>query len=797
MFIKNFIMACFIFFSLNLYAKNIETIEHIQFEGLQSISKEEVLKSIIFNIGKKKYLSNINKSVKSLFQTGMFQDIKVFYVGKNIVFKVKERPIISRIFITGNKIIRLEMLNKYLTELGIKRGSIFNPFKIKIFIKKLEDYYQDIGKYQVHIKLLKLVSLKNIVELKIIINEGVSTKIKNIKIVGNRTFSNKKIESLFKLKSCSNHWYIWNYCIYSSKGLEKNIDRLKNFYLNQGYYHFYINSKKIYFSEKKNNVNITINFHEGKKYTISQIFFNGNLKKYKKLIQDQMEIHEKEIYNKSKIDLSVEKIRTILLDHGYLNSEVNVYPEVDDIKNNIILNFNIDIKKRYFVHNISFRGNIFTQDRILRREIKQKEGVFFNKNLIESGKKALEKTQYFSDIKILTQLLSNDSNQLDVIYIVKENQTGSLNFGLGYGLDTGISTNFSFSQDNLLGLGNSFRASIVKNNYQKYADILMLYPYFISDNINLSNRIFYNNYKYPSNGLSSFLNKTSGFETNFSFLINSSNQLNLGVGYSHNNIMDVYKKNILHSHNNVSDKSELQNIFINDITFNYSWIYNNLKYFYFPISGNQINISGKNTVPGSDNHFYKFMIDNVQYIPFNRANTFLFSYHAYMGLSNSLHQEKLPFYEKFYANNANNIRGFQLNTIGPKKIYKVDNKNICTGYKNNELCESLESQGGNAIIMMNLEFIVPTPLINKSYANFFRSSFFFDAGSIWDLDLKKIENFPDYNKFKNNIYFSSGIALRWFSPIGPLVFSYSYPLFIQQNRHYQIEHFQFNIGKNW
>ncbi|AHG60139.1 outer membrane protein assembly factor BamA [Buchnera aphidicola] len=800
MLIKKIFLSFFLFFSLTVCAKNTWTVKDIQFQGLKNFSKNETLKNIFFSIGNKISEYDVKNSIKSLFQTGKFEDIKVIYSGKTIIFNVKERPIISNIIISGNSLINNTILEKYLKKLNIKKGDVFNPFFVNIFIKTIEDFYYNLGRYKANVKILKFFSKENNITLKILIDEGVITKINSIKIFGNNAFSEEKIMSLFKLKSHSAWWNFLDKNIYSPKEFNKDLDSLSSFYLNQGYFYFKIDEKKINFFQDKNYVDIVINIFEGKKYKISHFFLNGNFFPYEKHIKKIVNISINELYNQEKIDFIKKEITRLLSEFGYINAEVTVNPRINHEKKTITLDFNINIKKRYFVKRIHFRGNELTQDEVLRREIKQMEGKYFNATLVESGRESLEKTKYFSEVQIIKNIDSHNSNQVNITYIVKEKSTGSINFGLGYGIDSGVSFNTSFSQKNIFGSGNSLKASAIKNKNQKYTDLSINYPYFISNNIDLNTRLFYNDLKYNLNNISNLTKNTYGFESNLGFLINDTNKVNLGIGYTHNGIINTEKKEkIIPLIKKSLNKNFLEDSLVNDFTLNYSWIYDSLKYFYFPISGNQTYISGKNTIPGSDNNFYKIILDSEEYIPLNKKHNFIFLSHIHLGLGNSFNEEKLPFYENFYANSINNIRGFRVNSIGPKKNYNNSDLKNCIKDQNNQLCESVDSIGGNSIFITNLELITPLPFINHQYSEFLRSSFFLDAGNIWDVKWNNINSISSLKFLKNNslndIYASYGFSLQWFSPIGPLVFSYAFP--IQKNKNHQLEAFQFNFGKNW
>ncbi|ALD15195.1 outer membrane protein assembly factor BamA [Buchnera aphidicola (Aphis glycines)] len=812
MLIKKFFILFLMFFSINIYSKNVWIIKNIEFQGLNHCSKEEVLKNILFNVGNKISKNDIKKTVKSLFNTGKFQDIKVFFSEKSLIFKIIERPLIYHINITGNHLIKSSVLNEYLNQLGISVGKQYNPYLKNIFISNIKDFYLRMGRYQVKIQFLTTFSSNNRINLKILIDEGNLFQINHVTVIGNKNVSQDEIISLFRLKNHQSWWdFLGKHVSYYNQ-LEENLNNLNKFYLNKGYYYFHIDKKIVNFLKHQNKVDIILHISEGERYTIDRVFINGNVFQYYEVIKNLITINNNELYNKEKIDLIIQKIKYFLSENGYINAQIVINPKINFQKKTIILNFDIDINQRYFVNKISFKGNELTKDIVLRREIKQMEGQWCNLKLINLGKTSLEKIKYLHDIKIIKNFVNDKSNAIDITYEVKEHPTGTINFGVGYGKDSGLSFNASLAKDNLFGYGNSFKTSIIKNDNQKYADLLFTYPYFFNNGTNLNMRFFYNDFKYHVSDMSALIKKTAGLESDLSFLINDVNRFNIGFGYTRNSLMNknsvITEKKITNSINKKKffthaektiDNQSLNNSLVNDFTLNYSILHDTLKDFYFPISGNQTYLSGKNTIPGSDNNFYKFLLDTQQYIPLDQKNKFIFLAHFKAGFGDSLNQEKLPFYENFHSNNSNNIRGFRINTIGPKKSYPIQNSKECLGYKNNHSCESLDSIGGNAMVITNLELIVPIPFFKEENTHFFRSSFFLDAGNIWDTrsNQKNDTSSSNFIGFPNlkNIYSSVGFAVQWLSPVGPLMFSYAYP--IQKNENNQLEAFQFNIGKNW
>ncbi|AWH90542.1 outer membrane protein assembly factor BamA [Buchnera aphidicola (Melanaphis sacchari)] len=804
MLIKKCFIIFLMLFSISAFAKNKWIVENIQLEGLKNISRDEILKNISFKIGCQISKDDITDNIKLLFKMGRFEDIRIFYSNKTIIFKIKEKPIISKVTIIGNNIIKDDVFKKYLSQLGIKSGLSFSYFKKNIFIKNIKNFYRLLGRYKTHIKIFTTFLPNNTVHLKILVHENDLSFINKIKITGNKKFSREKLISLFKFTQKSSFWNMLEKHVYYENQFEQDLNNLNNFYLNHGYYFCDISKKILNFS--KNKVNILINIFEGDKYKISDIFINGNLFQYYKDIKDIVDIHYNDVYNKEKILAIKENIQKFLLEKGYINGYINVHPEIDFDRKEIALNFDINLKKRFFVNKIYFKGNNITKDFVLRRELRQIEGTWFNSKLVELSKEALENIKYLSDITVEKNILLDKDNAVDLIYRVKEKPAGSINFGIGHGKDSGLSLNASISQDNLWGSGDSLKASIIKNSNQKYAEISLVHPYFMDNNINLNARVFFNDFKYNLNMISTLFKSNFGFENNLGFLLNNFNRVAIGFGYTHNSLINkniekkFKKEEIINLNiNNLSADNFLKNSTVDDFTINYSWMYNTLKYFNFPISGNQTYISGKNTIPGSDNNFYKILFDTEQYIPLNKEKSIIFFSHFHAGIGNGFREEKLPFYENFHTDSLNNIRGFKTNTLGPKKNYSNIDLQRCIEQKNSNLCESTESIGGNSMFISNIELIVPIPFINKEYSKFFRSSFFLDSGNVWDINWSKIKNF-NFLQFSNlnilkNIYGSIGVSLQWFSPIGPLVFSYSHPIYKDSSN--QFEKFQFNIGRSW
>ncbi|CAE6913447.1 outer membrane protein assembly factor BamA [Vibrio alginolyticus] len=802
--IKRILFASLLATSVSANGAENFVVQDIEIDGLQRVALGAALLKMPVRVGDSIDQGDVAEIIRALYASGNFEDVRVLRDGGVLIVQVKERPTIASISFSGNKAIKDEQLQENLNASGVREGEALDRTTLSNIEKGLEDFYYSVGKYNATVKAVVTPLPRNRSDLKFVFTEGVSAKIQQINFIGNEVFSDEELLSRFNL-NVDVPW--WNFLAdekYQKQVLAGDIEALKSYYLDRGYLKFNVDSTQVAISPDKKGVYITLGLEEGEVYTVKDVKFRGELIGQQDTFNNMVPFESNETYNGSLVTSMEEGIKRVLGESGYAYPQVNTIPEFDDENKQVSLVVNIDPGHRIYVRDIRFTGNNATKDEVLRREMRQMEGSWLNSKSIETGKTRLNRLGYFENVEVQTVRVPGSDDQVDLVYSVKEANSGSVNFGVGYGTESGVSFQVGLQQDNFLGSGNRVGINAMMNDYQKNVSLDYRDPYWNLDGVSLGGKIFYDEFEASEAGIVDYTNQSYGANLTWGFPFDELNRFEFGVGYTHNKIGNLspylqVEQFLRAQADNIDSDGSLNT---NDFDFNISWTRNNLNRGYFPTAGNHQRAFYKMTVPGSDVQYFKMQYDVRQYFPLTEKHEFSLLFRGRLGYGNGYgdtngNDNLFPFYENYYAGGFTSLRGFGSNSVGPKAVYRD-----YSGSNNGADTVTDDAVGGNAVALASLELIVPTPFASDEVRSQIRTSVFFDMASVWDTEFDYRDSGAEYGdryyydySDPTNFRSSYGAALQWMSPMGPLVFSLAKP--VKKYDGDDEEFFTFTIGRTF
>lgn len=805
---KKLLIATLLFSSVAAQSAETFVVDDIRFEGLQRVALGAALLKTPVRVGDSMSQQDVSQVIQALFASGNFEDVKVYRDGNALLIKVTERPTIANISFSGNKAIKEEQMQQNLEASSIRVGEALDRTTLSNIEKGLEDFYYSVGKYNATVHAVVTPLPRNRADLKFVFTEGVSAKIQQINFIGNEVFTDEQLLGRFNL-SVDVAW--WNFLAdekYQKQVLAGDIEALRSYYLDRGYLKFQVDSTQVSISPDKKGVYIALTVEEGAPYTVSGVKFQGELigkeDEFKKLVT----FEDGDIYNGSAVTRLEENVKRILGEAGYAYPQVRTMPEFDDENQTVSLVINVEAGNRIYVRDIKFVGNTSTKDEVLRREMRQMESAWLNSKSIETGKNRLNRLGFFETVDVQTIRVPGSDDQVDLVYSVKEANSGSVNFGVGYGTESGVSFQVGLQQDNFIGSGNRVGINAMMNDYQKNISLDYRDPYWNLDGVSLGGKIFYNEFEASDAGIVDYTNQSYGTSLTWGFPFDELNYFEIGVGYTHNKIGNLDEnEQVSKFKDSVGDAYDDKNneLNLNDFDVTLSWTRNNLNKGYFPTAGNYQRASYKISTPNSDAKYFKAQYEVRQYFPLTKKHEFALLMRGKAGYGNGYGQTDgndnlYPFYENFYAGGFTTLRGFGSNSVGPRAVYAQGSGSA--GGNNPEYIVTDDSTGGNATALASVELIVPTPFAGEETQSQIRTSVFFDMASVWDTEAQYSDSqiasgsqyYYDYSD-PSNFRSSYGAALQWMSPMGPLVFSVAKPVKIYEGD--DEEFFSFTIGRTF
>ncbi len=770
-------VTIFILLGLHLVSAHAQQynfkIENIELVGARRITLATVLTYVPVKSGDQLTPSLAQEIMHALYGTGFFKDVSLHRRDNVLVIRVNERPAIAEINIKGNKKVKTDDINKAFDDFDLSRGRIFNDQVLDQMHQELERLYYSAGRYGVKIEKKVTPLPRNRVKIDIDIREGIATKIRQINIVGNESFTDEEILEGFELGLPAWYAIFSNKDEYAKSRLSGDREKLRSFYTDRGYLNFKDESTQVTISPDKKDIYITINIFEGDKYNVRDVSVtvsSPEIEQYRYFMLKGargMNPTGKNFSN-AKVTATTEHINKMLGNRGYAFADTQMIPTVDEASKEVDINFIVDPKQRVYVNRILFNGNDRALDEVYRRELRQMEGAWYSADSVERSKIRLQRLTFVEEVEVATPAVPGADDKVDVVYDVKERFSGSFNIGLGYSGEYGTAFTASITQNNLFGRGNALAVAMNSSEVVKDFNISFTEPYYTDDGISRQWGLFYREIDTSRTLLSDYVMNSRGGLLTYGIPLTEYSRLGVGV--------DIHNTEIIPSPFSlfeVLDFLSVNGTSFDQVMGTLSYVYDSRNRGIFPTSGTRHSFSVEAALPVSDLEYYKFNYAADYYWPSFGETLFHLKYNIGVGFPrDDKFDVGMPFFEKYVAGGINTLRGYEPRSIAPRGRQQS---------QSGLFLPSIRPIGGDLMTIGSLEYVLP-PLGDGTAS---RTVLFYDFGNV----------FPYYYDFDVDEFRTAiGIAHNWLAPVGPMTFSYAFPLEYTEQDEQNIERFDFSVG---
>jgi len=468
-------------------AQNAGFIGDVLVEGTQRIEPETVKSYLLLKSGDQFDASKIDGSLKSLFATGLFADVTLRRQGDALIVNVVENPVINRIAFEGNDEVDSSDLD---SEVSLRPRVIYTRTKVQSDVKRILSIYRSNGRFAATVEPKVIQLPQNRIDLVFEINEGDLTEIKSIRFVGNREFSDSRLRGIVRTRETAWWRLLSSDDKYDPDRLTYDQELLRRFYLTDGFADFRVVSAVAELTPDRKDFFLTFTVEEGRRYQFGKIDIQARLRDLKKDdIAEVLEMEQGDWYDIEAVNDGITKLTDKVGELGY--AFVDVRPRINRNRKDQVIDvvFEINEGPRVFVERIDITGNVRTQDRVVRRELRLIEGDAFNSAKLRRSRKRLQDLAFFETVRV--KRLPGSSPDKTVLNVdVEEKSTGQLTFGAGYSTTNGILGNIGITELNFLGKGQELSLSLTLAALKSEIDLSFTEPYFLGREIRAGFDIF-------------------------------------------------------------------------------------------------------------------------------------------------------------------------------------------------------------------------------------------------------------------------------------------------------------------
>ncbi|MFO1113628.1 MAG: outer membrane protein assembly factor BamA [Rhodospirillales bacterium] len=708
-------------------AQQRQVVRQVVIEGVQRIEPATVRSYLLVQEGDEADPERIDRSLKSLYGTGLFSDVSIQEDGSTLIVRVVENPIVNRVAFEGNRHIKDETLE---SEATLKPRVIFTRTKVQSDVQRILTLYRQSGRFAATVEPKVIQLPQNRVDVVFEINEGPVTSVEKIRFIGNEAFGDATLREVIRTKQ-SRWWrFLSSDDTYDPDRLALDRELLRRFYLSEGYVDFRVQSAVAELTPNREEFILTFTIEEGDRYRVGSVNVSSTLPGLQQeSIADVVTFKSGDWYDANQVEKTIEKLQDAAGNQGYAFVDVRPRLERNREKKTIDIVFEVAEGPRVYVERIDITGNVRTMDEVIRREFRLVEGDAFNAAKLRRSRQRIQDLDFFEKVTV-DQVPGSAPDKAVVKVAVEEKSTGSLSVGAGFSTGSGFLGDISIRERNFLGRGQDVQASVMIGQRQQQVDLSFTEPYFLGKEIAAGGDLFFVETDRQSE--SSFDTTTIGGDLRANYPLTE--HLRQGWRYTLKQT-DV---------NNVPNDAS---VFIQESegTESYSEISHTLTY---DRRDSRINPTegyyAKHTLDvaglGGSAKYVRNRVDAGYYYPV--ADKLVLSLSGSGGIVHGL-GEDVKLLDRFFVG-GNEVRGFATDGIGPRDK------------------DTGDALGGEYFYASSLQLSFPLGLPQELDI---RGRVFTDVGSSWKMATQGRNDLVDDSSAPR---LSVGTGVTWVSPFGPL-----------------------------
>lgn len=752
-----------------------QTISRVVVEGNQRIEPDTVMSYMQIGAGEPYDAMLVDESVKALFQTGLFADVKIFMRGSSLVVVVEENPLINRVNFEGNSEIKDKDLAK---EVELKERTVLTRSRVQSDVQRIITLYRRSGYYSARVepKIIRLP--QNRVDLVFEIDEGTETKVASIGFVGNESFSDSDLRVVITTKESAWWKFMSTADRYDPDRLNYDKELLRRYYLKTGYADVRIISADAELAPDGESFYITFVIEEGPLYKIASVTIDeGDTSLDPNTLRSSVLLGPGEDYDATKIDRTVEKITIEAGKAGYAFAKVS--PEItrDPINRTLVVVYKIQEGPRTYIERIDIVGNRRTRDDVIRRELRLYEGDAYNRTLVDRARRRLTALDFFEKIDFKEEPGSAPDKVVLIIDLV-EKSTGSLNFSAGYSTNDGVILGVSVSERNFMGRGQYVKLNTQLSFDRQSVDFSFTEPYFMGMPLAVGTDL-YTTYTDDQNS-SSYSVFAVGGALRAGFRIDEFQGMGFRYSLARRDVGDVPERASLA----IKDSEGITWKSMIGSTYTYDDLDNPVR----PTKGFRGKLGVDLAGLGGDVYYVGSEVSGWYFYPVYEEKVVL-KLEANAGIEQPWNGKEIPIQDRYFKG-GDSFRGFMPQGVGPRQ------ENDGTGTK--------DAIGGQVYAVGTVEMTFPLGLPEEFGLE---GSVFSDFGTVFDAPEKTttVNNVddcaPDPAPCTFKVYdtaalrASVGAGVIWQSPFGPLRVDLAYPF--AKADYDKTEYFRFSFGSRF